>query len=135
MSPSRTRMAEQYSAVDAYSGALGADPHRLVQLMLEGALTRLAEARGCIVRGRIGDKAAHLARAMGLVQGLRASLDCDTGGELARNLDDLYDYMERRLLRANADNDPAALDEVSALLREIKAGWDAIAPAPVRAAG
>ena len=59
---------------------------------------------------------------------LQSWLDMEKGGEIAGNLNNLYDYMVRRLLEANTENDQAALDEVAGLLGEIKAGWDGIAP-------
>jgi flagellar protein FliS len=52
----------------------------------------------------------------------------EAGGEIAENLDSLYDYMLRRLMKAHAENDVAILDEVISLLREIKLGWDGIKP-------
>ena len=63
---------------------------------------------------------------MALVEGLRLSLDKQNGGDIAQNLEDLYDYIERQLLQANMKNNPAILDEISSLLNEIKMGWDAI---------
>lgn len=123
------------SAVKAYrsAGAHGrvadADPHRLVQLLLEGALDRLAMARGHLQAGRIAQKGETLSRAIAIVDSLNAHLDLERGGEIAANLRGLYDYATRRLLEANLRNDVAAIDEVAGLLREVKAGWDAIAAA------
>lgn len=63
---------------------------------------------------------------MGIIGGLRDALDKDKGGEIASNLDNLYAFMQQRLSQANLQNDPAMLDEVAGLLREIKQGWDGI---------
>jgi len=57
---------------------------------------------------------------------LRASLDKDKGGDIATNLDALYEYIGRQLLSANLDNNEAILDEVSGLLVDVKMAWDAI---------
>jgi flagellar protein FliS len=57
---------------------------------------------------------------------LRSSLDMNAGGEIARNLEDLYDYMERRLTAANVESSVEMLDEVASLLKQIKEAWDAI---------
>jgi flagellar secretion chaperone FliS len=119
-----------YRATGAAGHVAAADPHRLVQLMLEGALDRLAMAKGHMDQGRIGPKAEAVSRAMALVDTLNASLDLDKGGEVAANLRGLYDYATRRLLEANFRNDAAILDEVAGLLKEVKLGWDAIAPQP-----
>jgi len=103
-------------------------PHRLVQMLFEGALGKIAVAKGHMERGEVPEKGRHISWAISIIDGLRSSLDMEKGGDIARNLNDLYDYMTRRLMEANMANNPALLDEVSSLLREIKDAWDAIAP-------
>ncbi len=103
-----------------------ASPHRLIQMLLDGALDRLAVAKGHMLRGEVAGKGNRIRGALMLIGGLRSSLNKEAGGDIARNLDLLYDYMERRLLLANAKNDPELLGEVMSLLTEIKTAWDAI---------
>jgi flagellar protein FliS len=121
----------QYNQVNRESGVTDADPHRLVLMLLEGALGKIAMVKGLMMRKEIAKKGEVIGQAISIVAGLRSSLDLSAGGELAANLDDLYEYMERRLLQANIKNDTTILDEVSALLHEIKAGWESI-PLEVR---
>ena len=125
----RSAMRE-YEQVGARSQVEGASPERLIQLMLEGALDRVALARGAMENGETAAKGERISKAIGLVEGLRASLDHERGGELAGNLDALYEYASRRLLEANLRNDVAILDEVSNLLREIKQAWDRLVGTP-----
>ena len=80
-----------------------------------------------MINGDIAEKGAHISWAISIVSGLRVSLDAEQGGDIAKNLDSLYDYMERRLLEANIQNKVEYLDEVINLLLEIKSGWDGIA--------
>lgn len=103
-----------------------ASPYRIIQMLMEGALSKIATAKGCIERNDIAEKSRQITWGMNIIQGLRTSLDPEKGGEIASNLDALYEYMGRRLLEANVKNDPAILDEVSSLLQEVKAGWDNI---------
>lgn len=103
-----------------------ASPHRIIQMLMEGALSKIATAKGCIERNDVAEKSRQITWAMNIIGGLRSSLDAEKGGEIAENLDSLYEYMGRRLLDANMNNDPQVLDEVSALLLEIKEGWDNI---------
>lgn len=126
MSYSKTSALNTYSQVALQSNASYASPHRLIQMLLEGALEKIAIAKGHMTRKHIVGKGQHIGWAISIVGGLRASLDMTAGGEIAQNLDALYDYMERRLLHANQESDTNALDEVSALLREVKSAWDAI---------
>ncbi len=118
---------KQYQQANAQSKIEGASPHRLIQMLMDGALEKIQIARNLMVEQRLGPKAEHITWAISIIDGLRLSLDKDMGGEIAQNLDDLYDYMVRRLVLANLENDVKILDEVSDLLRQIKGAWDAIA--------
>lgn len=124
----------QYGKVAAESEVAYASPHRLVQMLMEGALEKVATAKGCIERNDLEGRSRQITWAMSIINGLRTSLDMDTGGEIAVNLDDLYAYMTRRLIDATAHNDADALSEVIDLLLEIKGAWDAM-PESVRGVG
>ncbi|MBI5461128.1 MAG: flagellar export chaperone FliS [Gammaproteobacteria bacterium] len=115
-----------YAHVSVQCGVSSASPHRLVQMLMEGALDRIATAKGCLERKQVAAKAQQIGMAISIVSGLRASLDMDAGKEIAQNLDDLYAYMERRLFEANLRNDTSILDEVTGLITQIKEAWDAI---------
>lgn len=129
MSYSNARVAlQQYRRVGTQSAVEGASPHRLITMLLDGALSRLSAAAGHLERGALDKKGEQLSLAMPIVAGLRGSLDMEKGGEIARNLDALYDYCLRRLVDANVRNDAAAIEEVHALLSQVKDGWDAIGP-------
>ncbi|MFB0964007.1 MAG: flagellar export chaperone FliS [Pseudomonas sp.] len=117
----------QYQSVNTQAQAIEADPHRLIQMLMEGGLTRLAQARGAMERNQTALKGELVSKAIAIVGGLRQALNLEQGGELAVNLDNLYAYMTTRLMEANLKNDPAILEEVADLLREVKTGWDAIA--------
>jgi flagellar protein FliS len=122
---------DQYKAVGVQSGMTDATPHQMITMLLDGAVDRIASAKGAIDRNEIARKGELLGSAIAIIDGMRASLDYEGGGEIAANLGSLYDYMERRLVEANTESDKEMLDEVSALLKEIKAGWESI-PADVR---
>ncbi|HID44915.1 MAG TPA: flagellar export chaperone FliS [Chromatiaceae bacterium] len=130
--PATQNAANQYSQVDTYTGVTGADSHRLVLMLLNGALSNIAVAKGHIERKDIAAKGEAIGQTISIINGLRSSLDLELGGEIAANLDSLYDYMERRLLEANIQSDEEILAEVSGLLHEIKEGWMAI-PAELHA--
>ncbi len=117
---------QQYNKIGVSSGVESASPHRLIQMLMLGALGKINTAKGHMERGEISSKGGNISWAISIIDGLRASLDLDTGGEIAQNLDDLYDYMTRRLARANVENDADILDEVASLLRSIKLSWDEV---------
>lgn len=108
-----------------------ADPHRIIQMLMQGALDRLAKAKGQIERRDLAGKSETITRASAIIMSLSASLDMDVGGEVAQNLAALYDYMNSRLQDANVNLDVKAIDEVSFLLSEIKDAWDQIRPVAI----
>jgi flagellar protein FliS len=118
--------AKNYSSLQVHSGVADASPHRLIQMLFEGALERIAQAKGAMMQKQIARKGELIGKAINIVGGLQGSLNDKEGGQLAANLDDLYDYIIRRLTEANFHNDAARLDECARLLGEIKTAWDAI---------
>ena len=112
-----------YRSTAVHSGVDAADPHRLVVMLMDGALERIATARGQMSHGGGAEKAQLLHRAVAIIDELRNSLNLKAGGAVAANLDSLYEYMGMRLVQANASNKPEWLDEVSRLLTEIRSAW------------
>lgn len=116
-----------YAKIEVESGVHAADPHKLIAMLYQGALLAIANAKNGILRKDIPAKGAAISKAILIInEGLKACLDKNAGGELAQNLDGLYDYMSSRLLTANMNNDTDALDEVTRLLNELKGAWDSI---------
>lgn len=112
-----------YRSVAAHGGAATEDPHRLIWMLMDGALDRIAKARGLIERGEKIEKAALLHRTVAIVDELKSSLDFSVGGEIALNLERLYAYMIQQLNRANLESRVDLLDEVAKLLRQIRDAW------------
>ncbi len=118
---------KQYRRLGIESEVSNASPHRLIQLLFEGALGRLAAAQGAIERGDVAAKGELLGKAISIVGGLRSSLDM-AEGELSERLDQLYEYVNLKLLEASKDNDVEKVNEAIRLLKTVKSGWDEIAP-------
>lgn len=117
-----------YHSVSVHGGVSEAKPHALVLMLLNAAKERMVRARGCIERREIAHKARLLHSCVTIIAELRGSLNMTEGQAVAQNLSDLYDYMMRRLLLANAEDNVAAIMEVEHLLGEIRTAWDAIEP-------
>ena len=127
MSLTNTRGAiEQYKKAGVHGAIESATPHRLIQMLMEGVLSKLTAAKGFMERGEVPRKGEQIGWAISIIDGLRLSLDKSVGGGIAQNLDDLYEYIGRRLVEANYYNKTEYLDEVMGLMTEIKSGWDAI---------
>jgi len=120
------RSAKEYSRVGLQTEVMEADPHKLIQLLLEGALTRLALAKNFIEKNDFEAKNEKIGQVVEILCSLQESLDHERGGDISVNLERLYDYMTRRLFDANRLNDADIVTEVMGLLLEIKAGWEGI---------
>jgi flagellar protein FliS len=113
----------QYKTVDLASSVASASPHQLIAMLYDGALTALANAKGCIVRKDIEGRAKALNKANAIVLGLRDFLDLEKGGEIAENLSSLYDYIIRGIIEANRKQSADKTQELINLLLELKKGW------------
>ncbi len=122
------RALRQYQNVNSHAQTSEASPHRLVQMLMQGGLDRIAQAKGALERNDTAAKGLCIGKAVAIVGGLREGLDPEKSPTPLSDLDSLYDYMMRRLTEANIKSDPLILDEVSGLLSNLKEAWDAIAP-------
>ena len=116
----------QYQKVNGVAQTSEASPHRLVQMLMQGGLDRMAQAKGAMARNDIAQKGVLIGKAIDIIGGLREGLDLETHADSLAELDSLYTYMSRRLVEANVKSDPAIIDEVARLLITVKEGWDAI---------
>ncbi len=119
-------VVDEYARLGLRTDIETASPHRLILLLIDGAVDKLRAARRAMERSKIADKGANISWAISIIDGLRASLNLEQGGELAANLDRLYDYMTRTLVEANLNDDRGKLDEIEALLNQIRSAWKAI---------
>lgn len=123
--------ASAYAKVGVETGVMAANPHKLIVMLFDGAVIAVRSALVHMQAGNIPEKGKAISKAIQIIEnGLRASLDRKAGGQIGDNLDALYDYMQRRLLLANLNNEPEMLQEVERLLNELREAWNAIgAPA------
>ena len=135
-SRARTPHGSLYQQVGVETRVGAADPHQLVALLFEGYMEALAQARGAMRSDQRESKGLALGRAVRIVEeGLRSSLDLQAGGSLARDLNELYNYLSMRLTMANLRNDEAMLDECQRLMLPLQQAWTAIAPSAASAKG
>ena len=118
-----------YRTVGVETDVESASPYKLIQMLLDGAIAKLRAAQAALARKDIARKCENLNWSLAIIEGLKSSLDLEKGGEIAANLNALYDYMMRVLVVANLENDGAKLEEVIGLLNDIRAGWAGIANA------
>ncbi len=113
-----------YAQVGVETSVVDASPHRLIAMLFEAARAAISLASAAMQRGDVMVKLRAFDKAISIIgQGLQSSLDRERGGEIATQLDTLYDYMLRRLLLANATNDAAILEEVDQLLVPLQEAW------------
>jgi len=131
MNPPRLRAASAYRNIGIETRADKHDQYEVALLMFEAVFESLSAAQGAIDGGDVVSKVKHIDKAIRVLQdGLRTSLDLDNGGELAANLDALYDYAVLQITTANLRNDKAQLAAVANLIRPIAEAWRDIRPTP-----
>ncbi len=125
--------ANAYAQVGVQTGAMSASPHKLIAMLYDGARGAIARAQFQMEAGDIVAKGNAISKAIEIIDnGLRAVLDHDAGGEIAADLEALYDYMARRLMLANVRNDASLLAEVDRLLEDLAGAWAQIDDAPAQ---
>lgn len=124
----KSKGIQAYRKDSLKSDLASADPHRVIQLLMQGALEKLALGKGCIERSDWEGKADALTRAVEIINALRDALDRDANPELVDNLESLYEYMTVRITEASVSKDISIIDQVMGLLLQIKGAWDQISP-------
>ncbi|ALA24606.1 flagellar export chaperone FliS [Piscirickettsia salmonis] len=119
------RGIQEYKSTVARS-EVDANPYRIVQLLMEGVLSRVLATKSAIENNEVEKKCDLIQATLKIVNALRMSLDMEQGAGLSKSLDSLYQHMSIQLTRANMNNDLECLDNVFKSMSEIKSGWDAI---------
>ncbi|OXS02721.1 flagellar export chaperone FliS [Shewanella algae] len=109
------------ASLDARAAA--ANPHEMVRMLLDGLLDELARASGHMERKAFEAKGQSINKCLNVIHGLDVLLDIENGGEIASNLNRLYDYCSRQLVNASVENDPEALQAVVHVIQQIREGW------------
>jgi len=124
MSTMVARAVAAYARTEVETGVESAKPEQLIIMLYDGALKAIYKAKADMLRNDAPAKGTAISKAIAIIEdGLRGALDLRVG-EIATNLDALYEYMSNKLLVANLKNDQSALDEVAKLLNELKSAWE-----------
>lgn len=116
--------AAAYRSAGIEAEALGTSPHGLITMLFDGALLAINLAKAHMLEHKTVEKAESINKAIDIIGGgLRAALNIKDGGELANNLDMLYEYVIMQLLKANMTNEPDLLDESYRLLDQLADAW------------
>jgi flagellar protein FliS len=127
--------ANAYANVGMQTGALSASPHKLISILFDGAMIAIVKARQHMAAGNVIEKGVAINHASSIIDsGLRGSLNMSEGGEIAKNLSALYNYITNTLTTAHLENDTLKLQEVYRLLADLKNTWDAIDPQTIKRA-
>ena len=116
--------AKQYQTNELENKILNATPHEVISLLLAGAKKNIARIKLCIENKKVDVKGDLVSKTISIVSELKRALNLEAGGEIAENLDRIYDYILRELLQAHVKNDLEKFDEIYGLLNTISEGWD-----------
>lgn len=127
------RALQMYETVSYEVTVEFADQHALVGLLFRALMQSLSDAERYLLAKQYEPKGVALSKAQDILHGLRSTLDFSRGGELAKDLDAVYDYCLRLLVRAHVANDVDKLHEARNLLGRLESAWSLI-PAKLAAA-
>ena len=103
-----------------------ASPAKRVAMLIDRAIGSLGEASQAIERGDIQARWTANQRASAIIETLWRTLDLEKGGEIAANLNRLYNFMLNRLTQVDLKNDPEPAREVMTLLEPLRRSWHEI---------
>lgn len=103
-----------------------ASPEQLLLMLYDGAIKFAQQSKKALEEKNLEDANNRLKKTQDIINELIVTLDMEQGGEVAQNLYNIYDYMNRRLIQANIRKDPEIIDEVINLLRDIKDSWEEV---------
>ncbi|MFT7559291.1 MAG: flagellar protein FliS [Flavobacteriales bacterium] len=118
--------ASSYAQVKNHSGVQSASPHKLIDMLFDGLLERISQAKGAMTHNNIELKGKKINSAINILGGLRENLNHDSPDEISDNLDALYDYIQGLLSRAHSSNDIALLNEAGDLIHNVAGAWKKI---------
>lgn len=98
-------------------------PEQLLVMLYDGAIRFVCQAQDALAAGKKKTKSEKISKTMAIICELANTLDHEVGGEIAENLDALYDFMVRELIKANLQNNRQSLEGVRVLLANLKAIW------------
>lgn len=119
--------AQSYNQVKTQSGVNDASPHKLIDMLYDGLLERISQAKGAMQHNNVELKGKKINGAINILGGLRENLDHAQAGEISENLDTLYIYVQTILAKAHSSNDIALLDEAGLLIKNVADAWKKIA--------
>lgn len=120
--------SQAYQQVNIETDVGRASPHQLIVLLFDGALNAIQLAGLYMQKGNIASKSSEITKAIDIIDsGLRSCLNLEKGGDIAENLDHLYQYITHQLLLVNLHNDQEKLQICFDLLNNIAEAWREIA--------
>ncbi|MBI4082971.1 MAG: flagellar export chaperone FliS [Candidatus Lambdaproteobacteria bacterium] len=120
----------QYSKAYQKVAVNTVDQRKLIVMMYDGAIKFLSIAKDRIGKGEFYEAHTNLVRGKSIIAELMGSLNLEKGGEIARNLQRIYTYAFNELIEANLRKDAARIEQVVALLKDLREGWKGIQPQP-----
>jgi len=112
-----------YKKVNVDSALLASDPHQVILMMFDGALSAIAEAKGAIERKDMELKSKSLTKAINIFTALQDSLDVESQPEISQHFSGLYSYCISQLIELSISQNIDGLDEIINLVKPIQEAW------------
>jgi flagellar protein FliS len=117
--PGNPRGANQYKQTAVATASRG----QVLIMLYEAAIQNVKKATICIEKNDLKGKGEAIGKAHDIVNELLNTLDFNIGGNIARDLERLYNFMTEQLVKANLENSVQILQTVQKLLETLLSGW------------
>ncbi len=118
-------MTQAYHQAYQQSSVKTATADRLILMLYDGAVSFLARAETAMEAGDFEEANSLIIRSQNIVSELMSSLDFQRGGQIAKDLYRIYEYLNYRLVQANIKKDPTISAEVRGLVAQLREAWEA----------
>lgn len=119
----KKQFVQQYANTYVETAVSEATPHKLVEMLYDGALKNMNLAKVFMLQKDFEKKSIYINKALSILASLRTCVDLEKGGDIAKNLYDLYDYCYRRLFESSLKNDTEIVDEIISHIRTVSEAW------------
>lgn len=116
-------MANNYANQYKQMAVKTASPGQILLMLYEAAIQNVKKASDCIVKKDLAGKGKYIGKAHDIINELTNTLNFEVGGDIARNLERLYNFIVEQLVKANMQNTKEPLEAATKVLETLLTGW------------
>ena len=101
-----------------------ASKDQMLLMLVDGAVRFSKIARQAMINKDIQKTHQNIIKTQNIFYELMVTLDVTQGGQWAENLNNIYDFIVKKLAEVNIKKDVKILDEILPLIQEVRDTWN-----------